>query len=313
MLRLIGKRIAMSVPLLLIVSLLIFGLQALIPGDAARTILGENATPQTVAALRDQLGLNEPWAERYGHWLLDAVHGDLGTSIISGVDVMSGLSGRLGVTLSLLVPSMLLSAVVGIALGFASAARGGLLGRFIDVVSLLGFALPSFWIALILVAVLAERAGLLPATGYTAFGESPLGWLKSITLPVLALSLHGITAVAKQTRDTVMEVMEADYVRFLKANGIGTMSLQFRHILRNAAIPVVTSLGLVAVGMLSGAVFIENVFVLPGLGTLATQATLDHDVPVILGVGVVLTLAVIVINLLIDVAYGLLNPKVRTT
>ncbi|GHE58675.1 ABC transporter permease [Streptomyces griseoaurantiacus] len=311
MLRLIGNRIATSIPLLLIVTLIVFVLQAFVPGDAARTILGENANPQTVAALREQLGLNEPLVSRYGDWLAGALHGDLGTSIISGVDVMSSLDTRLGVTLSLLVPSMLLSAVAGIALGFASAVRGGFLGRVIDVVSLLGFALPSFWIALLLVAALAERANLLPATGYTPFAESPGDWLRSIVLPVIALSLHGITAVAKQTRDSVAEVLEADYVRFLRANGVGTTSLLLRHVLRNAAIPVVTSLGLVSIGMLSGAVFIENVFVLPGLGTLATQATLDHDVPVILGVGVVLTLAVIVVNLLIDIAYGLLNPKVR--
>jgi peptide/nickel transport system permease protein len=312
-LRLIGHRIAMSIPLLLIVSLIVFALEALVPGDAARTILGENATAQSLAALRDQLGLNDPWTVRYGDWLAGAFHGDLGTSIISGVDVSSSLSTRLGVTLSLLIPSMLLSAVAGIALGFASAVRGGVLGRFIDVVSLLGFALPSFWVALILVAFFAVQLDLLPATGYQELTVSPGGWLKSIILPVLALSLHGITAVAKQTRDSVMEVLEADYVKFLRANGVSERSVRYRHVLRNAAIPVVTSLGLVSVGMLGGAVFIENVFVLPGLGSLATQATLDHDVPVILGVGVFFTLSVIVINLLIDIAYGLLNPKVRVS
>jgi peptide/nickel transport system permease protein len=309
--RLIAHRVAMSIPLLLIVSLIVFALEALVPGDAARTILGENATDQSLAALRGQLGLDDPWTVRYGHWLLGAVHGDLGTSIISGVDVMSSLNTRLGVTLSLLVPSMLLSAVAGIALGFASAVRGGALGRFIDVVSLLGFALPSFWIALILVAFFAVRLDLLPATGYQELTDSPVGWLRSITLPVLALSLHGITAVAKQTRDCVMDVLETDYVKFLRANGVSERSVRYRHVLRNAAIPVVTSLGLISIGMLSGAVFVENVFVLPGLGSLATQATLDHDVPVILGVGVFFTLSVIVVNLLIDFAYGLLNPKVR--
>ncbi|WP_225848657.1 ABC transporter permease [Streptomyces sp. HPF1205] len=313
MLRLIGHRLLMSIPLLLIVSLIVFALEAIVPGDAARTILGENATDQSLAALRGQLGLNDPWLVRYGHWLLGAVHGNLGTSIISGVDVRSSLNGRLGVTLSLLVPSMLLSAVAGIALGFASAVRGGALGRFIDVVSLLGFALPSFWIALLLVTFFAVKLDLLPATGYQDFASSPAGWLKSIALPVLALSLQGITSVAKQTRDCVMEVLETDYVKFLRANGVHERSVRYRHVLRNAAIPVVTSLGLVSIGMLSGTVFIENVFVLPGLGSLATQATLDHDVPVILGVGVFFTLAVIVINLVIDLAYGLLNPKVRVS
>lgn len=311
--RLIAHRIALSIPLLLIVSLIVFGLEAVVPGDAASTILGQNATPESLAALRDQLGLNDPWIVRYGHWLGGAVHGDLGTSIISGVDVTSSLDSRLAVTLSLLVPTMLLSAVAGIALGFASALRGGVLGRFIDVVSLFGFALPGFWVALILVTVFAVHLNLLPATGYQDFAASPAGWLQSIVLPVLALSLQGITSIAKQTRDTVMEVLETDYVKFLRANGVSERSVRYRHVLRNAAIPVVTALGLVSVGMLSGAVFIENVFVLPGLGSVATQATLDHDVPVILGVGVFFTLCVIVINLLIDFAYGLLNPKVRVS
>ncbi|NUP52852.1 MAG: ABC transporter permease [Catenulispora sp.] len=311
--RLIVHRVAMSIPLLLIVSLIIFGLEAVVPGDAASTILGQNATPESLAALRVQLGLNDPWIVRYGHWLGGALHADLGTSIISGVDVTSSLNSRLAVTLSLLVPTMLLSAVAGIALGFASAVRGGILGRFIDVVSLFGFAVPSFWIALILVTFFAVHLNLLPATGYQDFATSPTGWLKSIILPVLALSLQGITSVAKQTRDTVMEVLETDYVKFLRANGVSERSVRYRHVLRNAAIPVVTSLGLVSVGMLSGAVFIENVFVLPGLGSLATQATLDHDVPVILGVGVFFTLCVIAINLVIDFAYGLLNPKVRVS
>lgn len=309
--RLIAHRIVMSIPLLLIVSLIIFGLEAIVPGDAASTILGQNATPANLAVLRGQLGLNEPWLVRYGHWLGGAVHGDLGTSIISGEDVMSSVTSRLNVTLSLLVPSVLLSAVVGLALGFASALRGGALGRFIDVLSLLGFALPGFWIALILVTFFAVHLNLLPATGYQDFTASPGGWLQSIILPVLALSLQGITAVAKQTRDTVMEVLETDYVKFLRANGVPERAVRYRHVLRNASIPVVTTLGLVSVGMLSGTVFIENVFVLPGLGSLATQATLDHDIPVILGVGVFFTLSVIVINLLIDLAYGLLNPKVR--
>ncbi|MBP0459241.1 ABC transporter permease [Streptomyces montanisoli] len=313
MLRLIANRIAMSIPLLLLVSLIVFALEALVPGDAAQTILGQNATPASVAALSKQLGLTEPWFERYGHWLAGAVHGDLGTSIINGVDVTSSLATRTGVTLSLLVPGLLLSAVVGIALGFAAAVRGGLLGRFIDLVTLLGFALPGFWIALIMVIVFAVRLGWLPATGYQPLTEDPLGWLRSIVLPVIALSLNGITAVAKQTRDAVLDVLEADYVRFLRANGVSSRSLHYRHVLRNAAIPVVTSLGLIAVGMLTGAVFIENVFVLPGLGSLATQATLDHDVPLILGVGVVLTLAVILVNFLIDIAYGFLNPKVRVS
>lgn len=313
MLRVIGRRLLVSIPLLFVVTFTVFCLESLVPGNAAQTILGQNATPEAVAQLQSQLGLDDPFLVRYVTWVGHVFTGDLGTSIISGASVWSSVVTRLGVTLSLLVPSLLLAAAVGVALGMASAVRGGWLGRLIDVLSLVGFALPSFWVGLILVTIFAVKLGIFPATGYTSFSNSPSAWIASITLPVIALSLYGITAIAKQTRDSAAAVLESDYVRFLRANGVPERKILLKHVLRNASIPVVTSLALLSIGALGGTVFIENVFVLPGLGSLATQATLDHDVSVILGVGLCFTVAVIVINLVIDLAYGLLNPKVRVS
>lgn len=313
MLKLLGRRIGLSIPLVLLVSLLVFSLESLVPGDPARTMLGQNATANSIATLRRQLGLDQSWGTRYWHWLSNLLHGNLGTSTFTGENVVSALNTRLGVTVSLVVCCVIISAVVGIALGLMSAVRGGALGRLVDVLSLAGIALPNFWIGIVLVTVFAVKARLLPATGYVPFTQSPLDWAKSLVLPVIALSLFGVTAVAKQARDCALDVLDADYIRVLRGNGVGEARILLKHVLRNAAIPVVAVVGVVAVGMLSGTVFVESVFVLPGLGSLASQATLDHDEAVVLGVSVYFTVIVVVINLLVDLAYAVLNPKVRVS
>lgn len=313
MLRLLVNRVLFSIPLVLVVSVIVFALESLVPGDAARTILGENATPENVAALRQQLGLDDSWLERYWSWLTGLVHGDLGRSIFAGHSVTSELNVRLSVTASLLITALLVSAVLGIALGLLSAVRGGRLGRFVDAVSLLGLALPNFWVAIVVVDLFAVEARVFPAVGYTSLSESVGGWITSLTLPVCSLALLGIATIAKQTRDSALGVLESDYIRVLRANGVGHARIIGKHVLRNAAIPVVTVIGVVGVGMLGGSVFVENVFVLPGLGSLATESTTEHDLPVILGIAIYFTVLVIIINLLVDLAYGLLNPKVRTS
>ena len=306
-------RLLLGVPTLFVVSLLVFGLQALVPGDAAATVLGENATPEAVASLRRQMGLDQPFGERYLHWLQGLVHGDLGTSVFTGEPVTLALNARLGVTTSLIVLSVLVSTVVGVTLGMSSAVRGGWVARLVDLLSLFGVALPSFWVALVLVATFAVRLQWFPATGYTDPVQSVGGWLLSVVLPVAALSLYGVTAVAKQTRDSAMETLASDWIRVLRANGVPERRIVLRHVLRNASLPVVSVIGLIAVGTLDGTVFIENVFGLPGLGGRAVQGTVDHDLPVVMGIAVYFSLLVIFINLLVDLAYGLLNPRVRAS
>lgn len=311
MIRLILTRLALSILLVLIASAAIFFLMSLVPGDPARTILGANATPDLVARLREQLGLDRPLAVQYGAWLAGLLHGNLGESVLSGDPVISLIVARIPVTLSLLLLSTLVIAGLGTLLGLLSAIRGGVLGRFLDAISLVGLALPSYWVAIVLVALFAVAIRIFPATGYTAFADDPGRWLLSLILPVAALSLGGVTIVAKQMRDSALDVLSRDYIRVLRATGIRERTILFKHILRNAALPSLTVLGITIVGALTGAVFVENVFVLPGLGSLVTQATTSHDLPVVLGVGVFFTLFVIVVNLAIDILYGVLNPKVR--
>lgn len=309
--RLILRRLAISVPLVLVVSLLTFVLQSLAPGDTARTILGTNYTPQGYQRLREQLGLDEPLLVRYWDWLIGAVRGDLGVSPISGLDVGSEIVNRMGVTLSLIVGTTLVSALAGVALGVLSAVRGGRLGKAIDVFSLLGFAIPNFWLGLILITVFAVAVPLFPATGYVPLSVSGPEWVASLALPVLTLAMAGSAAVAKQTRDAMSDALAADYVLSLRANGASEASIVWRHALRNAAIPVVTVVGLLFVGLLNSTVLVEGVFAMPGLGGLAVQSTTQHDIPMIQGVAVTFTLVVVLVNLGVDLLYGWLNPKVR--
>lgn len=313
MLALVLRRAVMSIVLIVVSTLTIFVLMSFVPGDPALTILGENATPEAVERLRETLGLNRPLYEQYAEWLFGLLRGDLGTSIFSGEPVAKIVWLRLGVTMSLMVGSTLVIAVLGIALGLLSAVREGWTGRLLDAVSLVGFALPSFWIGIVLVAVFAVAVRIFPATGYIPPTVSPSGWIASLVLPVIAMSIAGITIVAKQMRDSARDALSRDYVRVLRSTGLPERRILLLHVLRNAAVPTTTILGLSAVGALSGAVFVENVFVLPGLGALVTSATLRHDLPIVLGVGVVFSIVVIVINLLVDIAYGVLNPKARVS
>lgn len=302
-----------SILLLFVVSALTFVLVSFAPGDAARTILGQNGTQEQYLALRLQLGLDEPLIVRYGQWLGGVLQGDLGTSIFSNQSVASLIGSRLGVTLSLVIGSLLFSAVLGVLLGVASARRKGALGKFVDVISLVGVSVPTFWLGFILVSVFAVTLPIFPATGYVDFSYWPGGWFLSLVLPVVTLGIGGVAVIAKQTRDSMRTHLSHEFVTAMRAQGLSERSIVYRHVLRNAAIPVTTVLGLMLIGLFSGTVLIENVFGLPGLGGLVVDATTRHDIPIIQGVALTFALFVVVTNLIIDLLYGWLNPKARTT
>lgn len=301
----------LAIPQLLIVTSVTFLLVSLSPGDPARAILGLQAPPEAVARLRAELRLDQPVWVQYWHWLVDALHGDLGTSITSQQLVTEAIAQGLPVTLSLVLGGLLVTSVVGIGIGVLTALRGGTVSRFVDGLALVGFALPNFWLASGLVAVFAVTLRMFPALGYVSFGDSPSGWLKSLVLPVIALAVAGAAVVARQTREAMSGVISSEYVRMARAHGVRSAALVVRYELRNAAVPVVTVIGTQFVALLVGTIFIEQVFALPGLGSLMVDAALAHDLPVLLGVTVTFTLMVIAVNLLIDVLYLWLNPKVR--
>ncbi len=310
MLRLVLRRLAWSVPLLLVATVVSFLFVGLLPGDTARSLLGANATQEQVNAVRVELGLDQPLWEQYWHWLQGAVHGDLGNSLLSHQPVTALLNGRLEPSLSLIVGSTLVAAVVGTALGVRGARRGAL-GRAVDVVSLVGIAVPNFWLGLVLIVLFAVQWSLLPPTGYVPLVDGPAQWLTSIVLPVVTLAVPAMAIIAKQTRDAVSTALDKPFVRTLRAAGVSERSIVYRHALKNAAVPVLTVVGLVLVGALSGTIAVESIFAIPGLGSTAVQATGSHDLPLIQGVVVYFTLIVIAVNLLVDLAYGYVNPKVR--
>jgi peptide/nickel transport system permease protein len=300
-----------SVALVAVVTVLTFVLVSLTPGDAARSILGNSGTPEQYRQLRTQLGLDQPLWTQYWHWLSAALHGDLGRSVNSGQPVSQTLGERLGPSASLIVGSLLVAGLVGVGLGVLTAVRGGVLGRLVDVLSLAGLAVPNFWLGLLLVAAFAVALPLFPASGYVPLTDSPGEWLRGLVLPVLTLGLGGSATVAKQTRDAMLEEMGRDYVVMLRARGLPERRVVLRHALKNAAVPVVTVLGLLFVGLLSGTVLAEAVFVLPGLGSTAVAATLGHDIPVILGVALAFTVVVVLVNLLVEMLHSWLSPRSR--
>lgn len=305
------RRVLLGIPQLIVVSALGFVLTSLAPGDVAQNILGLNATPQSLADLRHQLGLDLPLWQQYWDWLRHALSGTLGTSTSTGQPVLLVIDQRLPVTLSLMVGALVVSVVVGVLFGLISALRGGITGRVVDAIALLGFALPGFWIGAELIALLAVQLPLFPATGYVPFGTSPSQWISSLVLPVVALSLASIAAIVRTTREAVLETLGLEYIRMSKASGLGSGSIIFRHVLKNASLRIVTVTGVQAVGMLAGAIFVESVFALPGLGSAVSAGALAHDLPLVQGISVVFTLMVILINTVIDMVYVWANPKVR--
>jgi len=310
--RVTGTRLLQAIPLLFIVTVVTFVLQLFIPGDAARSIGGISAPPDQVEALRLRLHLDDPVWVQYWHWLTDAVHGNLGSAITNGESVTASLNTRIAVTLSVVVSATLLSLVIGLVLGVTSARGRRTLAGAADLAALAGMAIPAFWLGLIGIWVFNTRLGWFPANGYTFFRDSPSRWALSLVLPVSALAFNGITVVAKVSREQLVDVLNREFVRNLRANGVSERRILFRHALRHVLIPVLTVCGNNLIGMLGAAVVIEELFGLPGLGSLAVTATASSDIPVIQGVAVYFTLIVISINLLLDLIVGWINPQVST-
>lgn len=305
------KRLTLAIPLLFIVSILTFVIVSLIPGDPAVRILGGTATPEAYAELNERLGLTQPLPARYWTWLSGVLRGDLGESIFTHQPVVQQINQRMGVTLALVFGSLLVSSVIGVALGTYAARSRGLARLVTDVLSWVGFAVPSFWLGYLLVLVFAVELGILPASGYVPITTNPWLWLVSFVLPVFTLAIHASASIAKQTRDAMDTVLSSEFITTLRAQGVPERSVVFRHALRNAALPILTVLGLVFVGTLSGTVLVERVFVLPGLGSLVIDAASSHDLPVVTGVVLFFATLVILVNLIVDVLYGWLDPRVR--
>jgi peptide/nickel transport system permease protein len=307
------KRLGLSLPLVFAVTAITFILISLTPGDAADAIYGAEGNPAAKEAMRAELGLDRPLPAQYGRWVSRAVRGNFGSGINERTPVTHFIKLRVWTSVSLILGALLLSVTVGLSLGMFSAVRGGFLGRAVDILSLLGVALPSFIMGVVLIVVFASMLRWFPATGYVPLTQSPWQWFRSLVLPVVALAMPGIATIARVSRESMLDVLSREHIRTLRLNGFPERSIIFRYALKNAAVPVVTVVGLSFVGLLSGTVLVENVFALGGLGSLVRTATTDHELSVILALVTCFTLVVVVMNLLVDIAYSWLNPKVRTS
>ncbi len=313
MIKFIAKRLGSGLVVLFVVSALTFTLLYTSSGSIARNILGDQATPEQVALKEQELGLDQPLVTRYFAWLGDALSGNLGASWFTSEPVASSLATRIPVTMTMVFTAMILIAICAALIGVAAAVKRGWVDRVVQVGAIIGDSIPGYVIGVLLVTLLAIQLGLFPATSTISPEVGPEAWVYSMTLPVIALLINGVTGGAQQIRSAVIKQLERDYVRTLRSRGIGEQEILFKHVLRSAAPAGLTVLSLQLIGMLGGVVIIEQIFALPGMGPLAVTATGQSDLPVVMGVVMYTVVVVIVVNLLVDILNGWLNPKVRVS
>lgn len=311
MLRLVVRRLGSAVLLTLVVTMATYFLVFSNGPGIARAILGKEATQATVQAKVVELGLDQPVFTQYLHWLGGLLTGSLGRSYFTQEPITTMLATRVPVTASLAVIILVLTAVISILVGVAAAVKGGWIDRVLQFVSVLGAAVPGFIVAILLVLTLAVGLHLLPATGYVSPTVSVTGWLSALVLPVLAVLVGSVGGAAQQFRGAVADVLSQDFVRTLRSRGVAERRIVFVHVLRSAAGPGLTILGLQTIGLLGGVVLIERVFALPGVGDLTVSTALQGDVPAVMGCVLFTIVVVVVVNLLADIAAAWLNPKAR--
>ena len=307
------RRLLALIPLLLLVSFVVFALSFVIPGDPARTLAGGLRAPESrVIEVRHQLGLDKPILTQYGRWLGRAVQGNLGQSLFKQTSVAGEIRRRFPVTFSMAIGALTVMMLLGIPAGIAAGTRpGSLIDRAVTLGTSMAIALPDFWLAIVLVVVFAVRAKVLPAIGYVPFSQSPVGWATHLYLPWLAMGIGGAAPLARQLRGALIDVLDQDYIRTAAAKGLPGRVVVLKHALKNAAIAPVTILGIQFAYMLGGTVILEYIFSIPGLGQYFFTGLNTRDLPVIQGVTLVIALTFVLLNLMVDVLYAYINPKVR--
>jgi peptide/nickel transport system permease protein len=306
------KRIGVFALSLAVASLIIFVICAALPGDVAQVILGQNATPDALAELRRTLGLDRPLSVRYFEWVTAMLRGDFGTSFLSRLPVAGQIATRFGVTGWLVLFSMLLALLIAIPVGVLAAVRSRRLSGFVvSGLSQVGLAIPAFWAGIMLVFVFAVKLRWLPANGYVRLSDNPAQWAVHLILPVISLAVVQASVLTRYVRSAILDVLSEEYIRTARAAGWTRMHALYRHGLRNASLSLVTVVGLQLATLFVGAIVIESVFALPGLGQLLLDAVAQRDLVVVQGTVMVLVFAVLVINALVDLSYLALDPRLR--
>jgi peptide/nickel transport system permease protein len=306
------RRLVGALPVLLLVSLITFAMMRLIPGDPSAAIGGLSATAEQIAQIRQGLGLDQPFLVQMGKWYFGLLHGDLGNSILLGDDVVRATLQRLPVTIALSAYALAITLVVGLLSGIVAALKqNSVADQLAMVFALFGLSIPSFFLGLLMIILFAVKLGWLPTGGYIPLSQDPIGWLRTSTMPAISLALLQAGLLARITRSTMLEVLRQDYIRTARAKGLPNRLVVGKHALANAMIPITTVLGITISLLISGSVVTETLFSIPGIGQLLTSAVLYRDYPMVQGGLLIVTAFLVFVNILVDMCYALLDPRVR--
>ena len=306
------KRLLATIPVMGVVALFVFSLLYIAPGDPAAVIAGDIATEEDIARIRAKLGLDQPYLVRFGGWLWALAHGDLGISIFTNLPVAQLIAQRIEPTLALTLCTLLVTVAVAVPLGVLAAARAGSwIDRCVMGFAVLGFSVPVFVLAYLLIMLFASHLGWLPVQGYRSIAEGFWPWLQHLILPSIALGTVYVALIARITRATMLDVLAQDYIRTAQAKGLATDEVLYGHALKNAAVPIVTVIGIGIALLISGVVVTETVFAIPGIGRLTVDAILRRDYPIIQAVTLLFSGAYVLVNLAVDLSYTLLDPRIR--
>lgn len=312
MLRFVVRRLLTTIPVMAFVALFVFSLLYIAPGDPAAVIAGDQASPQDVERIRLSLGLDRPFLVRFVEWAGLVLQGDLGTSMFTGLPVTELIKQRIEPTLSLMVVTLAFAILVAVPIGVLAAWKaGGMLDRLFMAFAVLGFSVPVFVVGYLLAYIFALQLDWLPAQGYTPLAQGLWPWFESLILPAIALGFVYIALIARTTRAAMLEVLSQDYVRTARAKGLGEGGILFLHALKNAAVPIVTVIGIGVALLIGGAIVTESVFAIPGLGRLTIDAILQRDYPLIQGIVLMFSMVYVFVNLAVDLIYTLMDPRIR--
>ena len=312
MLAYVVRRVIATVPVMAVVAFFVFSLLYIAPGDPAAVIAGDQATPADVERIRQSLGLDRPFLVRFGEWVWQILHGDLGTSIFTNLPVTTMMAQRFEPTLSLMLVTLVFAVAVAVPIGVLAAWKAGTwIDRVIMAFAIFGFSVPVFVIAYLLAFVFALELEWLPVQGYTPLAGGIWPWFQNLILPAVALGCVYMALIARITRAAMLEVLQQDYIRTARAKGIGQRGILFVHALKNASVPIVTVIGIGVALLIGGAVVTESVFAIPGLGRLTVDAILRRDYPLIQGLVLLFSFVYVLVNLLVDLSYTLLDPRIR--
>lgn len=307
----VARRLFSLIPVLLVVSIVVFMIIHLIPGNPAAVMLGSQATPEQLAEMEQKLGLDQPLPVQFGHWLSNVLQGDLGSSLVSDKSVSTLIAERMPATLALTIYALIISLVIALPLGILAAVRHNTGWDYTAMmVALLGISIPNFWAGLLLIIIFSLHLGWFPSTGYVELTESIWMHMKHLTLPAISLGFIQAGVVTRMTRSSMLEVLQQDFIRTIRAKGGTEKNVIFKHALKNAMIPIITIVGLNFGLLLGGTVVVETIFSIPGIGSLVVQSVFNRDYPVIQGVILLISVIYVMINLIVDLLYAYFDPKI---